>query len=105
MIVIGAVIHPDFSGGAERGYYNIQLAVAIQIANGRATMTRWCQRSESSFRCQSRKFHSARIVENRVRLLNRQARLRLHSLYMAAGNENVLPAIVIKVGDVGRVSR
>src|SRR5450755_1686760 len=84
MIVTRALVDPDLCGSSDRADYDIQSAVPIEVANGRATMSRRRLRRQSCLRSQGRKFHATQVAKNRIGLLHSDARCRQERLDMTA---------------------
>src|SRR5208283_1152988 len=101
----GTVVHPNLSRRAESGHHDIEFAVMIEIADGGATVALGWQGSEASFLCQGRELVAAQVPENCVGLINLRAAGHVGRLHMSAGNEDILPSVIVEVGDVGAVCR
>src|ERR1700733_12463572 len=104
MIGVWTIIHPDFGWRAESGDHNVQLSVVIKVANRSAAVTSRRLGCETGFFCKRGPLVSFKVAEHRVGLVDHLATRHVWRLHVSSAYENVLPSIVVKIGDVRAVA-
>src|SRR5580704_8075695 len=99
MIIARALVHPDLRRGADRGDHEVEAAVSVEVGYRATSMpgsgTRGSERGEGA---------ASQIAKHRIRLFDSHARSGPQGLDVAARHEQVLPAVIIEIGDRRRVS-
>src|ERR1035437_1210461 len=101
VIAAGAVVEPHLSGCAESRDHHVQAPVPIQVSHCRAPMAAGGLCRQASFGGQRLKLRGAQVSEHRVRLFHWNIRYIAKGLNVTARDEDVLPAIVVEIGDGG----
>src|SRR5580692_11506427 len=104
-IGVWTIIHPNFSRRAESGDHNVQLSVVIKVANRSAAVTPRRLGCETSLFCERGPLVSFKVAEHRVGLIDHLATRHVWRLHVSSADENILPSIVVKIGDVRAVAR
>src|SRR5215831_3251596 len=99
-----AVVEPDLRRRAQGRRHDIQTSVAIEVSGGGAAMPAGRLLRQTRFGGQCLKPHPAEVAEYGVRLFYLYLGFAGERLHVAASDEDVFPAIVVKVGDGGRVA-
>src|SRR5580698_6421090 len=105
VIATRSVIYQELGGRSQGSYDNVELAVPVEIANGRTTMTPGWLRGEAGTPCQSGPLDSGEVAEDRVVLVDLADALHGGRLHISATHEDILPTVVVEVCDVGAVAR
>ena len=103
VIVAGAVVDPYLGRSAERGNNQIELAIAIEVRHRGAAVPGWRQSSEACFLGERGPF-PLQVAKYGVGLIHVHAVRHVGRSYISAADEDVLPTVIVKIGDVHAVS-
>src|ERR1035437_602803 len=99
VIAAGAVVEPHFGRCGESRDNHVQAPVTIQVSHCRAPMATRGLRGQAGFGGERLKPCGAQVAEHGVRLLHRNIGYITQGLNVTARDEDVLPAVVVEIGN------
>src|SRR5581483_5697512 len=95
---------PDLGWSAERSNDKIEFPVAIEIGNRAPAMAAWGQSGEAGF-LRERRPRALQVAKHSVGLADTNAVLHVGRCNVSAADEDILPTVVVKVGNIDAVAR
>ena len=109
MVVTWALIDPNFRRGIDCTHDYVETPISVQVTDSGSPMPGRGARGQPRFGGQSGEFHPAivrrtNVAKNCVRLFHHYVRCGQKRLNVPARNKNILPAVVVEIGDRGRIT-
>src|ERR1700730_13949689 len=105
VVARGAVVDPDLCWSADSGHNKVEFSVMIEVPEGGATMPYGRPRGEPSLLSQCGPFPARHVAKGRIGLIDLTATGHCRRLHISATDKNILPAVVVEVGNVRAVPR
>src|ERR1700732_2159072 len=104
VVAVRAIVHPDFRWRAQRRHHQVEFAIVIEVSKRRTATPSRRLSGESRVLGQRGPFAFGVVPKNCVWLVDLPAASHRGRLNVTSADENVFPAVVVKVRDIRAIS-